>query len=817
MAMQDYEKLGAFYLGKEVKTDEVSDELVLYDSKDLTTHAVIIGMTGSGKTGLGIGLLEEAAIDNIPVIAIDPKGDLGNIMLTFPSLTQQSFKPWVNSQEAMNKGFSADDYAKDQAALWKKGLKSWGQEPERIKRLKDAADFAIYTPGSNAGLGISVLSSFAAPSEKVRQDSDAFGEKVSATATSLLGMLGIDADPITSREHILLSNIFNHYWAQGKSLDIASLIGAIQQPPFDKIGVMDLESIYGANDRFALAMKVNALLAAPGFQAWMEGEDLDANRLLYTAEGKPRVSVMSIAHLSDSERMFFVSMLLNEIIAWMRSQPGTNSLRAILYMDEIFGYMPPSANPPSKKLFLTLLKQARAYGLGLVLATQNPVDLDYKGLSNCGTWFLGRLQTERDKARVLDGLEGASAALDRKTLENTLTNLGKRRFLLHNVHEDKPVVFNTRWVMSYLSGPMTRDQIASLMSERKGRVAKAVASAVESKPSAKIIAKTESKAETGHIEDQPPVMSPKIPQFFLPAERRGQKDETLIYHPQVIGAADVGYSNLTYGVEEQKRMVFVTEADDGPISVDWDDAEALEIDIETLTDEADEAAIYGEVANVLSNEKSYAKWEKAFKRWIKTEKIITVYRSPTFKLVSNPGESEGEFRVRLQDVAHEMRDEKVAALRKKYASKFTTLENRLMRAQQAIEVQQEQAGNKKMDMAISFGTAILGSLLGRKAVSATSARSMGSAIKKVGSSRKEAEDVERAQEKYDAVKLQLEELEEQSKKDVAELEAKFDAQHEELKEIIIKPKASELHVHMVGLAWLPYYQNRKGKLTQAWL
>jgi hypothetical protein len=813
--MQDFEKLGAFYLGKEIKDGETSEDLVLYDSKDLTTHAVIIGMTGSGKTGLGIGLLEEAAIDNIPVIAIDPKGDLGNILLTFPDQKAKSFRPWVNVQEAQNKGFSADEYAEKQAALWKKGLKSWGQDAKRIKRLKKAADFAIYTPGSNAGLGVSVLSSFTAPSEKVRNDSDAFREKVQATATSILALLGMDADPLTSREHILLSNIFNHYWSQNKSLDIGGLIGAIQQPPFEKIGVMDLENIYSAKDRFGLAMKVNALLAAPGFQTWMEGEALDAGRLFYTQAGKPRVSVMSIAHLSDTERMFFVCMLLSEIISWMRSQAGTSSLRAILYMDEIFGYMPPTANPPSKKLFLTLLKQARAYGLGLVLATQNPVDLDYKGLSNCGTWFLGRLQTERDKARVLDGLEGAGGGgLDRKTLETTLTNLGKRRFLLHNVHEDGPVVFNTRWVMSYLSGPMTRDQISSLQVKRKSQID----TNPPELPSAKLAAKVEAKAETAHhAEEQPPVMSPKISQYFLPVDRRGSKGDTLIYHPHVIGAADVGYSNRTYDVEEEKRMVYVTEADDSPISVDWDDAEALEIDLDNLSDEAEAGACYGECAAVLSKDKSYSGWEKTFKRWIKTEKAISVFRSPTYKLVSTPSESEGEFRVRLQEVAREIRDDKVAALRKKYASKFTTLENRLMRAEQTIEVQQEQSKNKKLDTAISFGTAILGSLMGRKRISATSARSMGSAIKKAGSSRKEAEDVERAQEKYDAVKMQLEELEKQSKEDIEKLESSFDAQNEKLKEIIIKPKATDMHVHMVALAWLPYYQNRKGKLTQAWL
>jgi len=814
--MQDYEKLGAFYLGKAVDNDELSEELVLYDSKDLTTHAVIIGMTGSGKTGLGIGLLEEAAIDNIPVIAIDPKGDLGNILLTFPDQKAKSFRPWINSQEASNKGFSADEYAEQQAELWKKGLKSWGQNAARIKRLKKAADFSIYTPGSSAGISISVLSSFAAPSEKVRNDGDAFREKVQATATSLLALLNLDADPITSREHILLSNIFNHYWSQNKSLDIGGLIGAIQQPPFEKIGVMDLESIYSSKDRFALAMKVNALLAAPGFQAWMEGEALDAGKLFYTEAGKPRVSVMSIAHLSDSERMFFVSMLLNEIISWMRSQPGTSSLRAILYMDEIFGYMPPNANPASKNLFLTLLKQARAYGLGLVLATQNPVDLDYKGLSNCGTWFLGRLQTERDKARVLDGLEGAGGGgLDRKTLDNTLTNLGKRRFLLHNVHEDGPVVFNTRWVMSYLSGPMTREQIGDLMDKRKQN-APAVAPEL---PASKIAKKIETKTETGstHEEEQPPILSPKITQYFLPVDRRGASDETLIYHPHVIGAADVGYSNRTYGVEEQKRMVFVTEADDSPIAVDWDEAEALDVDLDNLTDEAESGACYGECAKVLNKEKSYSNWEKTFKRWIKTEKTITVYRSPTYKLVSNPGETEGQFRVRLQEAVREKRDEKIAALRKKYSSKMSTLEDRLMRAEQKIEVQKEQSKQKKLDTAVSFGTALLGSLLGRKRMSTTSASRMGTALKNVGRSRKESEDVERAEESYAAVQLKIEELEKDLQVDLEEMELKFDAQNEKLKEIVIKPKATELHVHMVALAWLPYYQGSKGKLTQAWL
>ncbi|MGB5411876.1 MAG: DUF87 domain-containing protein, partial [Woeseiaceae bacterium] len=399
--MHDFEKLGAFYLGKRYDNDadKLTDELVLYDSKDLTTHAVIIGMTGSGKTGLGIGILEEAALDHIPVIAIDPKGDMGNLLLTFPKLRAEDFRPWINERAATDKGQTADEYAAGQAALWKKGIGEWGQTGERIAQLRNNVDLAIYTPGSNAGLPVSVLNSFDAPDQGLIDDVDLYRERVQATATGILTLLDIDADPVASREHILISKLLDNAWREGRSLDIPTLIAEIQDPPITKVGVMNLDSFFPAKDRFALAMRLNNLLAAPGFEAWMQGEPLNARNLLYTEEGKPRISVMSISHLDDAQRMFFVTTLLNQLIAWMRAQQGTSSLRAILYMDEIFGYMPPVANPASKTLFLTLLKQARAYGLGLVLATQNPVDLDYKGLSNTGTWFIGRLQTERDKAR----------------------------------------------------------------------------------------------------------------------------------------------------------------------------------------------------------------------------------------------------------------------------------------------------------------------------------------------------------------------------------------------------------------------------------
>ena len=475
--MQDFEKLGVFYLGKPVdpKTKRETDTPLLYESKDLVTHAVCVGMTGSGKTGLCIGLLEEAAIDSVPAIAIDPKGDISNLLLTFPNLRPEDFRPWISEDEARTKGMSADDFASAQAELWKQGIAAFGQDGARIARLREAVEITIYTPGSDAGVPISVLKSFDAPPSEILKDSELLQDSVMANATSLLGLLNIQADPIQSREHVLLSNIFETNWKQGKNLDLPSLINQIQQPPFQKAGVMDLETFYPAKERFALAMSLNNLLASPGFKSWLAGDPLDIDALLHTSAGKPRISILSIAHLSEPERMFFVSILLNQVLSWVRTQQGTTSLRALLYMDEIFGYFPPVANPPSKKPLLTLLKQARAYGLGIILATQNPVDLDYKGLSNTGTWFIGRLQTERDKMRVMEGLEGAAneahAGFDRQTMDQLLAGLGNRVFLLNNVHEDAPQLFKTRWTLSYLAGPLTRDQIRLLMRERKSRPA----------------------------------------------------------------------------------------------------------------------------------------------------------------------------------------------------------------------------------------------------------------------------------------------------------------------------------------------------------
>jgi hypothetical protein len=797
--MQDFEKLGAFYLGKRYDTEnnKLTDELVLYDSKDLTTHAVIIGMTGSGKTGLGIGILEEAALDHVPVIAIDPKGDMGNLLLTFPQLRAEDFRPWVNARAATDKGQSIDEYASAQAALWKKGLGQWGQTGKRIAQLRKNVDLSIYTPGSNAGLPVSVLQSFVAPDAALIDDVDLYRERVQATATGILTLLDIDADPVASREHILISRLLDHAWRDGRNLDVASLIGEIQSPPISQVGVMTLDSFFPAKDRFALAMRLNNLLAAPGFEAWMQGEPLNSKNLLYTAEGKPRISVMSIAHLDDAQRMFFVSMLLNDLIGWMRAQQGTSSLRAILYMDEIFGYMPPVANPPSKKLFLTLLKQARAYGLGLVLATQNPVDLDYKGLSNTGTWFIGRLQTERDKARVMEGLEGASDGnFDKQKMERTLAGLGKRRFLLHNVHEDEAVVFNTRWVLSYLAGPLTRDSIKALMSKIKAQAVAAIRKVTKPKKRSNASA---------------PSLPPAVDQYFIPGS-----GDNIVYHPRLVGTADILFNSARYHIEDERSCVFTVEFEEGPVDIDWDNCEPVDISLDDLEGEGLDGAEFADCPQCAAVAKNYTGWSRDFKRWLRQNETISLYRSKRFKLSSGGGETEGEFRTRLQTVASEQRDQAIAKIRKRYATKTTTLENRLLRAQQAVERESQQATKKKLDTAVSFGTAILGAVLGRKRLSASSASKIGTAIKTASSARKESADIKRAEETARKVQADIEVLNAELEKEIAALDTAFDAQAENLDEIVVRAKSTDIHVPVFGLAWMPYQADDKGRLKPAW-
>jgi hypothetical protein len=791
--VSDFEKLGLFYLGRELDPDTKSrsNTPLLYDASDLVTHGVIVGMTGSGKTGLGIDLIEECAIDAVPVIAIDPKGDLGNLLLTFPKLAAEDFLPWVNPDEARRAAQTVEAFAAAEASRWSKGLAEWGQDGTRIERLRDAAEFALYTPGSSSGRPLSIMKSFAAPDPEIVNDAELLQDRVSTAATSVLTLAGIDAEPIKSREHVLLANLFTNSWRAGRDLDLASLIAEIQSPPIARVGVLDLESFFPSHDRFALAMQLNQLLAAPGFGAWLEGEALDIDRLLYGLNGRPRVSVISIAHLDDQERMFFVSLLLNEIVGWMRSQRGTSSLRALVYFDEIFGFLPPVANPPSKPPLLTLLKQARAFGLGVVAATQNPVDLDYKALSNAGTWMLGRLQTERDKARVLDGLEGAAGTagtgFDRAQIDRLLSSLGKRQFLLHNVHEKEPVLFETRWALSYLRGPLGRDEINRLTGAPKAPKTSSAISGEQVDPPK--LAKGEFASEGG------PLLNPSIEQFFVP--------DSTEYVPMLMGTARVSYSDSKIGLDETRDVTVVTPFADGPVAVNWDQAELADFSVNELSKTAPDGATFGPLPAAAAKPKNYATWKKDFAQWIAQSQSIELFKSARAKLVSAPEESEREFRIRLQSDAREARDAALARVREKYASKMVTLQDRIRRAEHTVQVQSQQATGAKMGAAVSIGATIFGALLGRKVVSTGTLGRATTAARGMGRISKEAQDVARATENVAALTTQLGELETAMAADLQSVSADWDLSNEPFERVLVKPKRGGVSVQLVALVWVP--------------
>jgi hypothetical protein len=792
----DFEKLGLFYLGRDydLQAQQPRQTPVLYDSRDLVTHAMCVGMTGSGKTGLCLDILEEAAIDGVPVIAIDPKGDLGNLLLTFPRLSAGDFRPWVDDEEARRAGQTADAYAEQQAATWKQGLADWGQDGARIERLRSSADFAIYTPGSRAGRSVSVLGSFAAPPPPLRGDSELLAERAGSTATSLLSLAGVEAQP-RSREHTLLATLFSAAWSAGTDLDLASLIAHVQAPPFQKVGILDLDAFFPRKDRFDLALQLNGILAAPGFDQWFQGEPLDPARLLRTDEGKPRVSIFSIAHLGDAERMFFVSLLLNQVVGWMRAQTGTSSLRAILYMDEITGYFPPVANPPSKQPLLTLLKQARAYGVGVVLATQNPVDLDYKGLSNTGTWFIGRLQTDRDKARLLDGLEGAAAgSLDRAEADRILSVLPKRVFLMHNVHEPGPVVFQTRWTLSYLKGPMSRDEIRRVSADTAGPT---VTSGGSVGPTFKSGVAGDPASSSGV--SARPVIPPGIEQYFIPGNTSARAG--MVYAPVALGAARVAFTDAKLGVHASRDVLFATPITDAAIPVEWQQAERLDITAADLTREPASAdATFEPVPASAQQPRSYAAWTKAFSQWLSHSQRLELFRHRDTKLTSTAGEDEGAFKGRVQDARRARRDAEVDAVRLKYASRRTALAERLRKAQAATEREQQQASDSRTQTMLSVGAAAIGAMFGRKVLSTGTLGRATTAARGVGRSVKEAGDVKRASETVAALTQQLQELDDTIRADTQRIAASFDAPVE-VERLQLAPKRGQISVQFVALGW----------------
>lgn len=798
----DYEKLGQFYLGRgyDPETNKVQDDLILYDSKDLVTHGVVLGMTGSGKTGLCLALLEEAAMDNIPAIIIDPKGDISNLLLMFPDLDARSFRPWINEDDALKKGITPDEHAAKTAEMWKTGLADWGQNPERIATLRDKVDINIFTPGSKAGIPVSILSSLEMPPFEVMDDAELLGERVESTVSSLLSLVGVEADSIQSPEAVLVAAVFQHAWAAEQNVTLETLIRHIQKPAFDKVGVIDLESFMPQKVRQTLALKFNNLLASPGFASWLEGPPLDIAKMLHTPAGKPRISIFSIAHLGDTERMFFVSLLLNQMLGWMRSQKGTTSLRALLYMDEIFGYLPPTANPPSKKPMMTILKQGRAFGLGCLLATQNPVDLDYKALSNIGTWFLGRLQTERDKLRVLDGLEGAAgsqnAKFDRADMERFISGLGNRVFLMNNVHEDAPVIFHVRWVMSYLTGPLTRSQIKLLMDPKRGEFMKVAAPAAAANPMG--------MPGMDAAASPRPNVGAGVTEIFVPPAGNGT-DTT--YKPYLLRVGVVHFSSAKADLDGSRTVRLVN-----PITatgIDWETS----VEVPAKLEEAEPAAGAGfvELPGFAMNTANYKQLEKDFAEWLYRNERAVVFSCPAVKASSQLGESEADFRARIIHQAHEVRDAAIEKLRAAAAKKVATLETRLRTAEGQLAREKAESTSAAMQAGVSVLGGILGAVFGRKAGLGSITRGA-SSIGKASGAYKQYQDVANAEAKIGGVTAEIQDIRDELEAGVAKLIESFDPASLPLETESIKPGKSDVKVESVALLWLPH--DARG--TQAW-
>jgi hypothetical protein len=792
----DYERLGVFYLGREYDAAQGATlpAPILYDSKDLTTHAVCVGMTGSGKTGLCLALLEEAAIDGIPAICIDPKGDIGNLLLSFPDLAPADFAAWVDPAEAARRAVTTEELGAQTAATWRKGLADWDQPPERVAKFRNAVDLAIYTPGANSGLGLAVLRSLAVPAAATLADATALREQIGSTVSALLALLGRDADPVQSRDHILLARIVDAAWQAGTSLDLTALIGAVQRPGFDRLGAFDVETFYPAKERQDLALALNGLLASPGFAAWLEGEPLDAQRLLYTSEGKPRISVVSIAHLGDAERMFIVTLVLNELVAWMRRQGGTSSLRAILYMDEIFGYFPPTANPPSKLPMLTLLKQARAFGLGVVLATQNPVDLDYRGLSNCGTWLIGRLQTERDRLRVVQGLTTAQGgdALDQGELGRLMSALKPRVFLLRNAREDAPRLMQSRWALSYLRGPLTGPEISRLTAPRKALAAAPAIAAAAAAPTAAA---------------PRPLLPSGVREYFLPVTRGSG---TIEYRPMVAGSAKLHFVDAKLGLDVWQTAHWIAPLADDGRSVLWEEKRDTAALRTQYAAQPAAGAAFAALPAAAGRADSYAGWNRALAAHLYETARAELKWCAALKIASSPGESDGDFRARLATLLREQRDAKVEQLRASYAPKLATLQERLQRAEARAVQQRSQLTQQKLQTAVSIGATILGAFLGRRAVSSSGLGRAASAVRSATRIGQESQDVTQADESTASVAQRLMELKAQCDAEAQALGSALDPASVVLGDVQVSPRKADIAVGETALAWLPWRTGSDG-------
>lgn len=812
---------GHYYLGREVdiQSGTTGDTAVHYDSRHLVTHGICFGMTGSGKTGICIDLLEENALQGKPAIIIDPKGDITNLLLSFPNLDAASFKPWVNPEEAVRKGVSLDILAAQTAQKWRSGLQEWGITWERLKQMRETSAFHVYTPGSDAGIPVNIVSSLTKPEGlEFGRDDEVLQETMESIASALLGLIGIEADPVTSREHILLVNIIQHAWRAAEPLDLAKIILYTQSPPFKKLGVFAVDKLYPAKERMKLALTLNNLLAAPGFAAWTKGMPLDPARIMQSASGKPATSVFYLAHLNDHERMFFITLLLDSINSWMRRQAGSSELRALLYFDEIFGYMPPyPRNPASKRPLLTLLKQARAFGLGLMLVTQNPMDVDYKGLTNTGLWLVGKLQTDRDKMRVLEAMETASmenkaAALDRTTLDKLLSSLQSRQFVFHDTHGGTPRLIYSRWAMSYLRGPLTREEVRRLAQDHPRQDLDRIASQAVP-PSATTTTDNGASASAAGgswLASRPPTPGGIEERFLSPEDMNNYalrekmelpvmdfSGKQPVYLPTAMARIkvrfDEGQDQLVVN-QELVRIAFPPGKTDNWIDV-TELGEQLRFQTKPPT-----PGRYGGLPDQFRSPDDRAR--------LKRDLINTVYQSATLKIgyapflkqFAQPDQSNESFQKKVLELIEDEKDLAVQKLKNKFEKKISVLQQRIEREQTKLEANERTLSQRRTEKVASAATSILGVFMGSRSRSG-----VGSYLSKQRMEDRTKFQVESSKQKIEQYANDLQLLEQELEQELAAIEAEWEGKAEiEEREIRLEKNDIVILDKDICYLWLPF-------------
>jgi hypothetical protein len=779
-------------------TKERTADTTVIGTADLTTHGVIVGMTGSGKTGLGIVLVEECLAAGIPALIIDPKGDLTNLCLTFPGLAAADFEPWVNPSDVATAGVTAPEYAARQAVQWREGLAGWGIAPDRIAALRASVEFEVYTPGSSSGTQLNIVGTLHAPPSGTPSEDSA--DEIESYVTSVLSMLGISADPLASREHVLLSTLIQHAWSKGEDLDLATLLARVQQPPMRKLGVLELDQFFPAADRAAFTVRLNSLLASPGFATWMAGDPIDIESMLHTADGGPRCAIVTTAHLSDEQRQSVTALILAKLVTWMRRQGGTSDLRALLYMDEVAGYLPPTANPPTKKPIMLLLKQARAFGLGVVLSTQNPVDVDYKALSNAGTWLIGRLQTEQDKARLIDGLKSAAGSVDIGAVSQTISALGKRQFLLKRVGSDQPSLTTTRWAMSYLRGPLMRSEITRLA--ETGLVARATALAATTEaptPPGAATATPSVTAATAAADDETPVapavatgiavsyLDPAAPWTSVIGAAPGGR-----LHAAAIARVRLRYDDMKADLvhdEEYEAVLCPLPAVPSPaafVAVDYDDRDLL--------DTAPTGAVYTLPVADIDRKSWWTDLRKSLTDHLVSTRKVRILANPELKLYSRVGETPEQFAGRCALAADAKADAAVAALQKKYDAKLRTLRTR---ADTATSAAQRLAAQHTAQHGTGAQVAnLLGGLFG-------GARSRRSVVADARRASTSASRVDAAQDKVTAAEQAILDLEAELQDEVTGIDAEWAARADAITTLDVPLERSDVVVADLRLLWVP--------------